>query len=152
MPLFHLGGASPPTCREDTVGPGAPRMQGWKGLWSRALGLSSGGDGGGGWRERGCRGRGCGVALWAWLFGKGIVLVLLTKPQPTCRAWLGICNCPGWRGRPFPTRLTIPACPHALLGGGKPQSSCIEPAICQPQSMQYLNTGSSLQLSYETSS
>lgn len=36
-----------------------------------------------------------GLALWARLFGKGIVLLLLTKPQPTCRAWLGTCNCPG---------------------------------------------------------
>lgn len=30
-----------------------------------------------------------GLALRAWLFGADIVLWLLTKTQPTCRAWLG---------------------------------------------------------------
>lgn len=56
---------------------------GWKGLLTRALRLQSGGSQWGG------------LALGAWLPGKGIVLVLLTEPQPTCRTWLGSCNWPG---------------------------------------------------------
>ena len=57
------------------------RGRGWKCSSTRAVAY---------WGELGE-----GLGLWAGLLGKGIVPLLLTKPQPTCRAWLGTCHCPG---------------------------------------------------------
>lgn len=86
-PLFHLGGTLVPTQAEGAEGPGALRRP------------EQGCVGGKACRPEhcGCRGVGAGGGARAmrWLFGKGIVLLLLTKPQPTCRAWPGTYNWPG---------------------------------------------------------
>lgn len=90
-----------------------------------------------------------GHAPCAWLFGKSIVLLLLTKSQATCKSWLeSTTGLADWVIRfPSPTVLPIPPSsppwhgPNVLLGGGKQQCWCIESAVCRAQFMHHLNTG-----------
>lgn len=46
------------------------------------------------WWELGTGDWGREACAVAWPFRKGIVLLLLTKPQLMCRVWLGTCHCP----------------------------------------------------------
>lgn len=139
MPLFHLGGTLLLILAE-AHGVLEPPGHQSRGEWVQrlvALGLQSGGC----WGE--------GHAPCAWLFGKSIVLLLLTKSQATCKSWLeSTTGLVDWVIRfPSPTVLPTPPGsppwhgPNARLGGGKQQCSCIESAVCRAQFMHYLNTG-----------
>lgn len=68
-------------------GPWSPQDAGVERLVEQGIGAVQWRGWGWGVEGTGVEGTGCGVALWAWLFGKGIVLVLLTQPGP--RAGLG---------------------------------------------------------------